>query len=137
MNRYEIVLREYEKNKGKIKEKFFVERCDEIAEKIRKGEQIIERELNYLHRFSCQENFSIANDIDGRINNPACYIKIDMQKIPENCYECPMCVREYDEDGCFMDNVRKRCFFGCDMYGMAVERPKDCPIVVCKKEKVK
>ncbi len=56
-------------------------------------------------------------------------VNITINKIPNNCYECPFYyMPNPDEEGGYYEHWD--CFLGGakSIYGVALERPKDCPL---------
>jgi len=67
--------------------------------------------------------------VNGEIKNPKAFIKIDFDKVPKNCYECPMRTQDYSD---FIGDYAWYCMFGCSIWECAIKRPPDCPIVLVK-----
>lgn len=74
------------------------------------------------------------NEIKTHINDTTypVTVSVGLSRMPENCGECPFYINTayYDEEGCWGDNIRHYCPFGCGYFGCLVERPSDCPLVV-------
>jgi len=62
-------------------------------------------------------------------------IIISFNHLPKNCYECPVHMSSYDEDGFFGDNMIYYCPFGGSNRGSAIKRPEGCPIKKVSKNK--